>query len=425
VLQTLFHIPREIGGYPVFGVGLALGLWAVLSLALLVHLVRRQGLNADTWSYVPLLALIGAAIVWVIPAVSDAEGLPIRGYGMMLLLAIASATGLLAWRARRAGLDPEIALSILFWAFVPGIIGARAFYVIEYWPDFHKPTLPQTIGAVLNVAQGGLVVYGSFLAGLVGVIASAVKQRMPLLAVADLVAAPATLGLALGRVGCMLNGCCFGGHCDLPWAVHFPWGSPAHVRQVQTGELYLHGLKFASEPGATVIADVEPGSQAEQAGLRKGMQVVAINGNRIDTADTARAVLFGVHEAGMPVSVVTRPGDAPHRWVFTGPLPRSGPVHPTQIYGAINGLILTLLLLAFDPFRRRDGELIALALTLYPLNRFMLEAIRTDEAAIFGTGMSISQNVSVLVLLGVIGLWFYILRQPPGVTFGGPDKVQG
>jgi phosphatidylglycerol:prolipoprotein diacylglycerol transferase len=419
VLPTLFHIPRELGGFPVFGVGLALGLWCLFSVVLLVHLVRRQGFNADTWSYVPLLALIGAAIVWVIPAVSDAKGLPIRGYGMMLLLAIASATGLLAWRARRGGLDPEVALSILFWAFVPGIIGARLFYVIEYWPDFHKPSFGQTVWAVLNVTQGGLVVYGSFLAGLGGVVAFAIKSRLPLLAVADLVAPAAMLGLALGRIGCMLNGCCFGGACDLPWAVTFPWGSPAHARQSQLGELFLHGLKLTPDPRRAVVAEVEHGSPAEQAGLRAGMQIAAINGNFVPGADAARAVLLSLDEPGMPILVTTVPGNVPHRWVCVGPVPRSHPVHPTQLYGAVNGLILCLLLLAYDPFRRRDGELIALAMTLYPLNRFLLEAIRTDELAIFGTGMSISQNVSLLVLLFTAALWYYVLRRPRGLAFGG------
>ncbi len=419
MLQTLFHIPHQLCGIPVFGVGLALGLWLLFSLALMVHLVRRQGFNGDTWSYVPLLALIGAAIVWVVPAVSDAEGLPIRGYGMMLLVAISSATGLLAWRARRGGLDPEVALSILFWAFVPGIIGARAFYVIEYWADFQRPTALQTLGAVLNVAQGGLVVYGSFLAGLVGVIAFAVKSRMPLLAVADLVAPAAMLGLALGRVGCMLNGCCFGGACDLPWAVTFPWGSPAHVRQAQLGEVDLHGLKLTPDPRAAVIAEVEHGSPAEQAGLRAGMRIASINGYPVSGADSARAVLLSVHEPGTPISIVTVPGNAPHRWVLAAPVPRSHPVHPTQTYGAITGLLLCLLLLAYDPFRRRDGELIALALTLYPINRFLLEAIRTDELAIFGTGMSISQNVSLGLLLVAAGLWWYVMRQPRGLAYGG------
>lgn len=419
MLQTLFHIPHEVGGIPVFGVGLALGLWALFSLALMIHLVRRQGFNTDTWSYVPLLALFGAAIVWVIPAVSDAQGLPIRGYGTMLLVAIASATGLLAWRARRGGLDPEVALSILFWAFVPGILGARAFYVIEYWADFQRPTLLQTLGAVFNVAQGGLVVYGSFLAGLVGVIVFAVKSRMPLLAVADLVAPAAMLGLALGRVGCLLNGCCFGGPCDLPWAVTFPWGSPAHVRQVQVGEIFLHGLKLASDPLHAVIAEVEHGSPAEQAGLRAGMRIVAVNGSPVANADMARAILFSLHTPGMPILVTTAPGNRPHRWVLTAPVPRSHPVHPTQVYSTINGLLLCLLLMAYDPFRRRDGELIALALTIYPITRFLLEAIRTDELAIFGTGMSISQNVSLLLLLIAAGLWWYVLRQPRGVAYGG------
>ena len=106
MLQTLFHIPREIAGFPVFGFGLALGVWVLFGLVLLARLVRRQGLNADTWSYVPLLALVAAAIIWLLPAICDAEGLPIRGYGVMLLLGIMAATGLLAWRARRVGLDP-------------------------------------------------------------------------------------------------------------------------------------------------------------------------------------------------------------------------------------------------------------------------------------------------------------------------------
>jgi phosphatidylglycerol:prolipoprotein diacylglycerol transferase len=257
----------------------------------------------------------------------------------------------------------------------------------------------------------------------VGVVAFAVKSRMPLLAVADLVAPAAMLGLALGRIGCLLNGCCFGGACDLPWAVTFPWGSPAHVRQAQADEIYLHGLKFAPDPRAAVIAEVEHGAPAEQAGLRAGMRIASINGTPVWNADAARAMLFSVHEPGAPLSIVTVPDNAPHRWVLAAPVPRSHPVHPTQAYGAINGLLLCLLLLAYDPFRRRDGELIALALTVYPITRFLLEAIRTDELAIFGTGMSISQNVSLLVLLLAAGVWCYVLRQPRGLAYGGTGNA--
>jgi phosphatidylglycerol:prolipoprotein diacylglycerol transferase len=72
--------------------------------------------------------------------------------------------------------------------------------------------------------------------------------------------------------------------------------------------------------------------------------------------------------------------------------------------------------LAYEPFRRRDGELFALMLTIYPLTRFLLEIIRTDESAIFHTGLSISQNVSLAAMLGVAALWFFILRRPRGTS---------
>ena len=54
-----------------------------------------------------------------------------------------------------------------------------------------------------------------------------------------------------------------------------------------------------------------------------------------------------------------------------------------------------LFLLAYEPYKRREGELTALVLTIHPLSRFLLEIIRIDEAAVFNTGMSISQNISI------------------------------
>ena len=97
--------------------------------------------------------------------------------------------------------------------------------------------------------------------------------------------------------------------------------------------------------------------------------------------------------------------------------PRSRPVYPTQIYSTIDGLLLCLLLLAYAPFCRRDGEVFALLISVYPITRFLVESLRCDEAAVFGTGMSIAQNVSILVLIAAAALWFYILRQPKGTVY--------
>ena len=67
----------------------------------------------------------------------------------------------------------------------------------------------------------------------------------------DVLTPSLVLGMAIGRIGCFFNGCCFGGQCDLPWLLRFPWGSPPFTQQVEQGKLSLHGLYFrgpADEP---------------------------------------------------------------------------------------------------------------------------------------------------------------------------------
>jgi phosphatidylglycerol:prolipoprotein diacylglycerol transferase len=92
----------------------------------------------------------------------------------------------------------------------------------------------------------------------------------------------------------------------------------------------------------------------------------------------------------------------------------SKPVHPTQIYSAINAACLCLFMWAYYPYRRRDGEIIALLLTLYPVSRFLLEWIRSDEPGRLGTPFTISQLVSILLFLSAIGLWGFLATRPRG-----------
>ncbi|HEV7226798.1 MAG TPA: prolipoprotein diacylglyceryl transferase family protein, partial [Pirellulales bacterium] len=144
MLQTLFHIPLRLAGLPVFGFGWLLILWAIASLALVGWLVRRQRWGADVKSQLPLLGTIGLVIAFVLPQLCDEYGLPIRGYGMMLLLGVSSGVALAAYRARRLGLDPEMIFSLAFWLFLAGIVGARLFYIVEYWPQFQRSSWLET-----------------------------------------------------------------------------------------------------------------------------------------------------------------------------------------------------------------------------------------------------------------------------------------
>jgi phosphatidylglycerol:prolipoprotein diacylglycerol transferase len=146
--------------------------------------------------------------------------------------------------------------------------------------------------------------------------------------------------------------------------------------------------------------------------LNVGDQLLAINGKRVSRIYEARRQLYFAPELGETISFVTAaaPGVAVEAPLPVSP-PRSLPVHPAQVYSAIDAFVLCLFLLAYDPLRRRDGELLALMLTLHPISRYMLEIIRTDEPAVFGTGLSISQNISVLLLLLAVALWFCIYAQ--------------
>jgi phosphatidylglycerol:prolipoprotein diacylglycerol transferase len=341
--SELLRIPYSWGGVPIFGFGVLLVVWALIGLGSFAMMVRRQGWNAETLSLLPLLLLTGAAIVGL-PRLFPG-GLPIRGYGLMVLAGSAAGVWMGTYRGLRAGLDRELLWSMAFWLFIGGIIGGRAFYVIEYWNDrFKTDSFRDTLGRVLNFPEGGLVVYGALFGGITAVLWFLRKHKLPALATFDLMAPGMAIGLAFGRIGCFLNGCCYGGSSDLPWAVTFPPGSPPYADQIARGAL----------------------SQ-------------------------------------------------------TGPPLASLPIHPAQLYSAITAALLSWLLWCYYPFRKRDGQVVALMFMLYPISRFLEEIIRTDEQAVFGTGLSISQNISLALFVIGIGLWFYLAKQPPYIAW--PEKV--
>ena len=411
--STLFHIPAEVAGIPMFGYGLLLGLWAVGSVLLLVWLVRRQGFNADTRGYVPVLALLGLVIAYLLPAISDPQGLPIRGYGMMLLVAVVSGVGMGMYRARRMGINPELIMSLAFWLFVSGLVGARMFYLIEYWDKLIAgKSFAQQFAAVVSINEGGLVVYGMLVVGGLALIAFIYRYRVPGLALSDLIAPSVVLGLGLGRIGCFLNGCCFGGPCDLPWAVSFPAGSGPHEQQIRLGQVYGL-LVVADRDDRPTIAEVQAGTPAAEVGLQPGDRIDSMSGHPVDTLAEAQQELGEAFITGGTLELATTRGI--HRLsALPGTHERSRPVHPTQLYSAIDAFLLCAFLIAYYPFRRCDGEVTALTLTLHPLSRFVLEIIRTDEGPVFGTGLSISQNISLVVLVVGVGLWIHAFRQPRG-----------
>jgi phosphatidylglycerol:prolipoprotein diacylglycerol transferase len=158
-------------------------------------------------------------------------GLPVFGFGLMLTLALLGSITLAEWRARRVGLDPDQVSYLAIWTLVGGLIGARTFFVVEYWSKL------KSAWEIFEIWNGGIVFYGCIIGGALGILLFRKLHPFPLRPMLDVIAPSLAIGLAFGRLGCFLNGCCFGDVCRLPWAVSFPRSSPPWNHQVNLGLL--------------------------------------------------------------------------------------------------------------------------------------------------------------------------------------------
>jgi len=160
--------------------------------------------------------------------------LTIHWYGVMVALAFLAGLWTASRRALREGIAAEKIIDLGPWLILGAILGARALYVITFW---REQFAGKPLYEMFMVQHGGLVYYGGLVgATLAGILYIRAKQ-LPLWKVADALAPSIALGYAFGRIGCLMNGCCYGRVCDLPWAIHFPPHSFAFDDQVSRGQL--------------------------------------------------------------------------------------------------------------------------------------------------------------------------------------------
>jgi len=449
VQRTLFVIPvpDELFGLPVVGFGWLLILWGILAAVWSAVLLRRPDGSKDLMGHLPLFLVVAAAIIYVLPILRMVEGtqvgFPVRGYGVMLVLAIVSSVGLAAHRALRMGVNPEAIYTLAMVLIVCGVAGARTFFVLQYWDTFYVPgDWGATFSKIFRVTEGGIVVYGALIGAAVAFAAYCIRTKIPALALADLIAPSLLLGMFFGRIGCFMNGCCYGGLCAVPTlAVHFPQGippqyTPPYVRHMENGAFY-GALLGTDEEGIVRVTSVLPNSPAskyaeievgdvvthihvpssQQKVFELQGQVDDVTQKKIPPMDVVQyALLRSWSSVDSPAGDISlRIEDKQTYRLIQQKLPQQSlGVHPTQVYSSANGLILCLMVLAYYPFRKHDGEVIALTLGLYSITRFLLEVIRTDEYAIGGTGLTISQNVSIVILISAVALWFAVrlLKKP-------------
>lgn len=156
----------------------------------------------------------------------------IRSYGLMLAIAFLVGTWIALRESRRLRLDEDRVITVILVALVAGVLGARGLYVIEHIEEFRGRW-----AGILALWQGGLTLYGGIIAGTLGGLLSARQLGLPMWIVADALTPSLALGTAFGRVGCYLNGCCYGHPTHMPWGVVFP---PDSFASLEFGTTPVH-----------------------------------------------------------------------------------------------------------------------------------------------------------------------------------------
>ncbi len=411
MLRTLFLVPHEIAGIPVFGIGWILGALVVAAIAVTLFLVARKQDVKEFWlQNATLLAIAMAIVVFVLPRVElpsvsgQPAGMAVRGYGVMMLLGITASIALAVARGRRYGISDDVMLGIAPALIAGGLIGARLFYVIEYRDQYITDNLLTTIGKLLNFTQGGLVVYGSFIGGFLAGVAYVLWKRLPLLTMGDVIVPCLFIGLSLGRLGCFMNGCCYGGACEPSWsALNFPNGSPVYEDQLSSG--LLAGLSM--DPQSKQVVAVGEGSVAAKSGITVGATVEKLTSVR--SVEEAKPTV-PMEEA--PLGLLAVIDGKEYYWPASALPARANPVAPTQILSSIGGLLLCISLCWLSRFVIKPGRVMLIGFASYAVLRFVMEMLRNDEPGQFGTTLTIAQWVSIVVfslsILAIIWLtWFY------------------
>ena len=423
---TLFFIPHQWLGWPL------LIAWLVVSAIIVGVLYKRHRWGQDTIGFFPIVAIVAAIIMFVLPNVEVmginpadplgpmvTRGLAIRGYGVCMLLAILSGMGIVIYRCKKIGYPVDPIFTLAFWMVIAGVIGARLFFVIQKHELFFGEGVPlsASLAAMVNMTEGGLVVYGSLFGASIAAFIFFFKTRLPVWKTADLIAPGMALGLAIGRVGCLLNGCCWGGVCEPPMpAITFPAGAAAYMQHLSSGRLLGLTTRPTDDPYSREVLTVSTGI-GEELGVSVGDRI-AVGGNPeqlrfFSGSDDSREEL-----ATFEIGIDSDSSPAPRiESVPISKLPqRSLSVHPTQIYSSLNALMLCIVLWFFWHYRKSDGEVFALMLILYPIGRFLIEIIRNDESGQFGTEFTISQWVSVITI--AIGFGMFAYRR----SYGGREE---
>lgn len=286
---------------------------------------------------------------------------PIYGYGLMLVIGFLAAVQLAKFLARRKGLDPELFVNVGLIALVMGVIGARLSHVLENLADYTRADLSvgQNFWNAINISSGGLTYYGGFLLAFAALVIYAKIKKIPLRLGMDIIAPCLMVGLGFGRIGCFLNGCCYGAQSNVTavGAVEFPYRSIAYEDQWRQGKI---------QPPAELIQTDGRYAQLIPKQQLKGTDLILANGQH------------------------------------------SLSVLPSQLYSTITAWLIAAMLVAYFSLGPASGRVFALMMMVEGLTRFLLEMLRV-EPPVLGP-LSLSMVLGLGLMVGGVVLWWVFGR---------------
>jgi len=289
--------------------------------------------------------------------------LTVKSYGLMMVIGFLAAVSLIRHLSRNITPDPQLITNAALYSLIGGVAGARLFYVLHHFEHFKENP-----GSVFAVWQGGLELLGGVILAITIIFFYLLYHKLPIRRYLDILAIGLMLALVFGRIGCFLNGCCFGKPTELPWAVRFPYNSFAYRSQIRPDtkrnrpepqlELPDEFFGYYDDDGHWV-QDLKP-------------KIYLTEQQKIEVTSGKYRCL---------------------------------PVQPTQLYSSAGGAVLCLILYLFWRRSQKGGKILiqpgctfSFMFIIYGTFRFFIEFLRDDNPFEFD-GLTISQIIGIAMII--------------------------
>ncbi|MHC4740752.1 MAG: prolipoprotein diacylglyceryl transferase [Planctomycetota bacterium] len=321
----------------------------------------------------------------------------IKSYGLMMVIGFMAAVTVIRRLSRSFTPDPQLITNAALYSLIGGVVGARVFYVVHYYAkDFRGEPWHK----VFAIWEGGLELYGGVILAITIIFFYLLYHKLPMRRYLDVLAVGLLLALVFGRLGCFLNGCCWGRPTDSAWLswMRFPYNSLAYDSQI----------------------NADPDREREEPYFLLPRDEYFWSLDKEEEGKWYPKPFKELSEA--------------QKYAVTKGQYRCLAVHPTQLYSsAIGGLSCFLVYFfwrrgsRFEQLGRKTrllfkpGQTFALMFILYGVTRFFMEFLRDDNPFEYGPwtmrviyvvykGGTVSQNIGIylaslgLVLMVVFGL---------------------